>query len=129
MVADLFHYGHVEFLRRAREMGDALLVGIHSDATVASYKRRPVMTMEERIGVVAACRYVDEVIADAPLSVSREWIDRHSIDLVVHGDDMSEEAAERMYAEPAALGILRTIPYTPGISTTEILRRLGERRD
>ncbi len=127
MVADLFHYGHAEFLRRARELGDTLLVGIHSDATVASYKRRPVMTMSERIGVVEACRYVDEVIADAPLSVSGEWIDRNRIDLVVHGDDIDEEAKERMYAAPAALGILRTVPYTAGISTSEILNRLRTR--
>lgn len=126
MVADLFHYGHAEFLRRASQLGDTLLVGIHSDATVASYKRRPVLTMRERIGVVEACRYVDEVIADAPLSVGAEWIERHRIDLVVHGDDMDEDAMRRMYSTPAALGILRTVPYTAGISTSEILRRLHD---
>lgn len=128
MVADLFHYGHAEFLRRAGELGDTLLVGIHSDATVESYKRRPVLSMHERIGVVEACRYVDKVIADAPLSIDEEWIDLHRIDLVVHGDDISEDDTERMYAVPAALGILRTIPYTAGISTSEILRRLRERK-
>ena len=127
MVADLFHYGHAEFLRRASELGDRLLVGIHSDATVESYKRRPVMTMAERIAVVEACGYVDEVIADAPLSISEEWIERHRIDIVVHGDDIDDEATERMYAVPAALGILRTVPYTASISTSEILRRLRER--
>jgi len=127
MVADLFHCGHAEFLRHAAELGDTLLVGIHSDATVEAYKRRPVMSMSERVGVVAACRYVDEVIPDAPLSVDQAWIDRHGIDLVVHGDDMDRGEAERMYAVPEALGILRTVPYTAGISTTEILRRLRER--
>ena len=71
MVADLFHAGHVEFLRRARELGDELVVGIHSDETVAGYKRAPVMTMAERVRVVAACRHVDEVVPDAPLSVTR----------------------------------------------------------
>ena len=49
MAADLFHFGHVELLRRARELGDVLVVGIHSDETVARYKRSTVMTMEERV--------------------------------------------------------------------------------
>ncbi len=48
MVADLFHHGHVLFLQRARELGDYLIVGIHADDVVTSYKRRPILTMEER---------------------------------------------------------------------------------
>ena len=127
MVADLFHYGHVEFLRRAREVGDVLIVGIHSDETVGSYKRAPVMTMLERVRVVEACRYVDEVVPDAPLSVTREWIERHRIDVVVHGDDLDRDETTSMYEIPAAMGILRTVPYTAGISTSEILRRLDAR--
>jgi cytidyltransferase-like protein len=124
MVADLFHAGHVEFLRRAREFGDELAVGIHSDETVAGYKRATVMTMDERIPVVAACRYVDEVIPDAPLVVSREWIDEHRIDLVVHGDDLAEEMLMLMYRAPHELGILRLVPYTAGISTSELIERV-----
>ena len=50
VVGDLFHYGHVEFFRRARDLGDALVVGVHSDATAESYKRVPVMTMDSRTG-------------------------------------------------------------------------------
>lgn len=127
LVGDLFHHGHVEFLRRARELGDELVVGVHSDATVESYKRVPVMTMEERIRVVEACRYVDEVIADAPLTVTADWIGRHRIDLVVHGDDLDDGDTRLMYAAPAAMGILRTVPYTRGISTSQILRRLRQK--
>jgi cytidyltransferase-like protein len=126
MVADLFHYGHVEFLRRARQLGDALVVGIHSDATVTSYKRTPTMTMDERLAVVAACRYVDEVIPDAPLVVSADWISRHRIDLVVHGDDASDDQLMLMYRVPHEQGILRTLAYTPGISSTDIVRRIVE---
>lgn len=125
MVADLFHHGHVELLRRARALGDELVVGIHSDDTVASYKRRPVMTMDERIRVVEACRYVDEVVPDAPLSVTRPYLELHRVDLVVHGDDAGEEAIETMYAAPREMGILRLVPYTAGISTTDILARLA----
>jgi cytidyltransferase-like protein len=125
MVGDLFHHGHVEFLRQARALGDELVVGIHSDADVASYKRPPVMTMDERVGVVQGCRWVDRVIPNAPLRVSREFVEEHGLDLVVHGDDFDRERLLRMYGDPADMGILRTVPYTPGISTTEILERLA----
>ena len=126
MVADLFHFGHVRFLEQARAFGDHLIVGIHSDATVASYKRTPIMTMEERIESVRGCRFVDEVVPDAPLIVTREWIDRNGIDLIVHGDDFDPALAERLYGVPMALGIFRTVPYTPGISSTELIRRIRE---
>ena len=123
MVADLFHYGHVNFLRAAREQGDYLKVGIHSDEVARNYKRIPILSMEERIAAVAGCRYVDEVVGDAPLSVSREWIERHDIDLVVHGDDFNEELNELCYKTPIEMGIFRTVRYTSGISTSEIIAR------
>jgi cytidyltransferase-like protein len=127
MVADLFHFGHVRFLEQASAFGDHLIVGIHSDATVESYKRSPIMTMDERMASVRGCRFVDEVVPDAPLVVSQAWIDRHAIDLVVHGDDFDPALAERLYGVPMALGIFHTVPYTPGISTTDLIRRIRER--
>lgn len=127
MVADLFHFGHVEFLRAAKALGGELVVGIHSDAEVASYKRRPIMTMEERVRVVAACRYVDEVLPDAPLRVSAEWIAAHRLDVVVHGDDFDEEARRLCYSVPIDMGIFREIPYTAGISTSDLLQRFHDR--
>ena len=123
MVADLFHYGHVSFLRTAREHGDYLLVGIHSDEVVRNYKRAPILSMDERIACVAGCRYVDEVVPDAPLTVTREWIEQHEIDLVVHGDDFPEELSKLCYGIPIEMGIFRTVTYTRGISSSEIITR------
>lgn len=62
MVGDLFHAGHVSLLREARRHGDWLVVGVLSDDTAASYKRRPVMTLDEMVAVIESCRYVDEVM-------------------------------------------------------------------
>ncbi len=124
MVADLFHHGHVLFLQRARALGDYLIVGIHADDVVTSYKRRPILTMEERVKAVSGCRYVDEVIPNAPLVVDRAWIGRHRIDLVVHADDFDEDELDRLYRAPREMGIFRTVPYTHGISTTEIIDRI-----
>ena len=127
MVGDLFHYGHVRFLERAGRLGDELVVGVHSDETVRDYKRPTVMTMAERIQVIAACQFVHEVIPDAPLTVTREWIVEHELDLVVHGDDLDEESLGIMYGVPRDLGILRLVPYANGVSTTEIMERVRRR--
>ncbi|MBS0604597.1 MAG: adenylyltransferase/cytidyltransferase family protein [Verrucomicrobia bacterium] len=126
-VADMMHAGHVAMFKNARECGDYLIVGIHSDADVASYKRWPILTMQERIAVVEACRYVDEVIPSAPLRMNEEYIKKHQIDLVVHGDDFNPDTLMYWYGVPIRLGIFKTIPYTQGISTTDIIERIKER--
>ena len=124
MVADLFHYGHANFLRQAKQFGDHLIVGIHSDEVVKEYKRTPILTMRERVDTVSSCRYVDEVISDAPLVVDLKWLNTHRIDLVVHGDDFSEHMKQLCYKVPIDLGILRLVSYTSSISTTEIIQRI-----
>lgn len=124
MVADLFHFGHMAFLRQARALGDYLIVGICADEDMADYKQQPILTMEERVASVAACRYVDEVLPNAPLRVDRDWIEQHDIHLVVHGDDFSAEQLAYFYHVPMEMGIFRTVPYTLRISTSEIIRRI-----
>lgn len=75
---------------------------------------------------MAGCRYVDEVLPNAPLMVDRAWIEKYNIDLVVHGNDYSHEQHEYYYKVPIEMGIFRTVVYTRGISTTEIIRRCKE---
>jgi len=123
MVGDLFHYGHVELVKQARAFGDYLLVGVHSDDVALAHKRKPILTMEERVACVSACRYVDEVLPNAPWATDRDWIDKHNIHLVVHGSDYSPEDLYKLHAVAIEMGIFRKVPYTPGISTTEIIRR------
>ncbi len=125
MTADLFHYGHVNFLKNASLLGDQLIVGIHSDKVVEEYKRAPIMTMNERIAVVAAVKYVDEVIPDAPLLIDEKWIKKHDIDMIVHGDDWEISKLQNIYKIPIEMGIFKTIPHTPSISTTDIIKRLN----
>lgn len=136
MVADLFHYGHVEFLKNAKEqalkepnvnsLDDVwLMVGIHSNETVMSYKRCPIMNMSERMVSVASCFYVDQVIPFAPLGINQEWMDKHQIDLVcgnacITGDPVYDS----QYNVPREANKYRIIPYTDGISTTDIIRRV-----
>lgn len=129
IIADLFHYGHVEFLRQARQLGDQLIVGICSDHDIKTYKRKPILSMEERMQSVKACRYVDEVIPNAPAKISEDWIDEYEIDVVVHGGDFDEETMAYYYEVPIALNIFRTVPYTKGISTSQLIKRIKERTD
>lgn len=124
MVADLFHPGHVNFLRQAKSFGDELIVGIHSDQTVAAYKRQPIMTMTERMTVVRSCCYVDEVVPNAPLQVSLAYLNNLKIDYLCHGDDISTENIEAWYGEIHQQGRLKLVPYTPDISTTNLLERI-----
>jgi len=125
MTADLFHYGHVNFLKNASLIGDLLIVGIHSDKVVQGYKRSPIMTMEERIAVVSAIKYVDEVIPEAPLLIDKKWIKKHDIDMIVHGDDWEISKLQNIYKIPIEMGIFKTVPHTPSISTTDIIKRLN----
>ena len=126
MVGDLFHAGHVALLREARRHGDWLVVGVLSDDTAASYKRRPVMTLAERVAVIESCRYVDEVLADAPFRVTQDFLDEHAITTVVHGDDLSPEGAESIYGPAVAAGCFVYVPRTGGISTTALIQRVLE---
>lgn len=127
MVGDLFHVGHVNLLRAARDHGDWLIVGVLSDEVVAGYKRRPIMTLAERVAVIAACRYVNEVIPDAPDVVTKSFLDAHGVSVVVHGDDIPPEISEAMYGSALREGKLRLVQYTAGISTTDLIRRIRER--
>lgn len=124
MVGDLFHAGHVELLRAARRHGDWLVVGVLSDEIAASYKRRPVMSLAERVAVIEACRYVDEVVADAPDRLSREFLEEHRITAVVHGDDLSAAGAAHVYGPAVDAGIFVTVPRTGALSTTQVIERV-----
>ena len=126
IVGDLFHYGHVELLKKARALGDYLLVGVCADDLVGLNKRKPILTLEERAAAVAGCRYVDQVLPNAPWIIDREWIDQHDIHLVVHGDDYTQEQREYVFKVPIEMGIFRTAPYTQGISTSEIITRIQQ---
>ena len=142
MVGDLFHAGHASFCQRARAKGQELLlassdgggdgtvtlvVGITNDAICASYKRVPVMTNAERCACARACRYVDEVIEEVPLVTTRAFMEKHRLDYLVHGDDYTPAKVNLYYSEVVALDRYRTVPYTPGISTSDLLRRAADR--
>lgn len=126
-VCDLFHGGHVEFFRQARALGDRLIAGVASDATAAAYKPRPILTMEERLAVVASCRYVDRVLPDSPPRLDVAALDRIGADFAVHGDDITDQELERSFPGLMAAGRMKLVPYTATISSRQIVERVADR--
>ncbi len=124
MVGDLFHFGHTEMLRRAHDFGDYVILGLHGDDDCTQYKRTPILTLAERIGAGLACRYVDAVLPYAPLITSDELFDSLNIAVVLHGDDFNQEKTEKLYGAAIRRGIFKILPYTKGISTSEIIQRV-----
>jgi D-glycero-beta-D-manno-heptose 1-phosphate adenylyltransferase len=124
---DILHVGHVRYLKEARALGDALIVGINSDRSVREIKgqSRPIVTDLERAEVVAALACVDfTVIFDEP--TPKEIIDEIVPDVLVKGADWGvSEIVGRDTVEKAG-GVVLNIPLVQGSSTTEIIRKVIE---
>ena len=130
VVADLMHPGHVEFFRKARALGDSLTVNVVPDERVARAKRKPVMSTQERATMVAACRYVDEVIVDGPKVITREFMQARGFDVYAFGANGDGELATKLAdCEDLPEDMKVRVDYTAGISTTEIIARVLRRAD
>lgn len=123
---DMMHYGHANALRQARSMGGYLVVGVHSDLEITKHKGcPPVMTERERYAAVRACKWVDEVVEDAPYVTSLEMMDGFGCAFCVHGDDLATDASGRdAYATVKQAGRFRECRRTPTVSTTDIVGRM-----
>lgn len=129
---DLFHAGHVNFLRECAKFG-RVVVALNTDEFIAEYKGRPpVMSYDERAEVLRACRYVDAVLPNYGGVDSKPAIEEVKPNVVIIGSDW---ARRDYYAQMGFYqdwlderGIsLCYIPYTQGISTTDLKKRILER--
>lgn len=128
-VFDLCHVGHKKMFENAKKYGNKLFVGVHSDKNVESYKRTPIMTMDERCEAVKHCKYVDAVLPNASLWVTRNDIKKNNIHIVVCSPEYYNETDDKKgyYSLPRKLKILRLVPYSNEISTSELLKRMQDR--
>jgi glycerol-3-phosphate cytidylyltransferase len=122
---DLFHQGHVRILKRAKELGDFLVVGVSTDGFNEVKGKCAVHDYEVRKEVVEAVRYVDMVIPEESWDQKVEDIRRHRIDVLVMGDDWAGSDRFDYLKEYCELVFL---PRTGGISTTGIKEDLGGER-
>ncbi|CAE7248345.1 PECT1, partial [Symbiodinium microadriaticum] len=129
---DMFHAGHVSLLGRARALGDLLIVGVHSDAVVNQHRgsNYPIMNMQERVLSVLGCRYVDDVLLDAPWTVTREMIATLRVSVVARGticDTAERQEMEDPHAVPKSLGIHVELLSEETLSLASISERLKAR--
>ncbi|ELV8627216.1 phosphoenolpyruvate mutase [Vibrio cidicii] len=135
MSADLVHPGHMNILREAAKLGD-VIVGLLTDKAIASYKRLPYMTYEQRKEVIENIKGVLEVIPQETLDY-RDNLISIKPDYVVHGDDWKEGVQRETRAQVLECikmweGKLVEVPYTQGISSTQLnksVRELGTTPD
>lgn len=124
---DLLHPGHIGSLEQARALGDALIVGLNSDASVRKLKGagRPVLPERERAEILSALECVDAVVIfDEP--TPREIISRLLPDVLVKGGDWPGDQIVGREEVEAAGGRVVSIPVVPGYSTTAMLRKIRE---
>ncbi len=121
---DLLHYGHVEILRRSKEMGDRLIVGLSTDEFNETKGKSCEITFEKRKQLLEAIGYVDLVIPESHWEQKSEDVLKHQVDIFVMGDDWKgkfdflQEHCEVFY-----------LPRTAGISTTKLKSILKEDDD
>lgn len=134
---DLLHLGHVDYLRRAATLGDALVVGVNSDASTRALKgpHRPLVPDQERAAVLAALACVDlVVIFDAP--TAERLVHELTPEVYVKGGDWdpAEGAADQPSREPPEARVVRTyggdvryLPYLAGHSTSALIATIVSR--
>ncbi|XP_078483354.1 ethanolamine-phosphate cytidylyltransferase isoform X6 [Ciona intestinalis] len=122
---DMVHFGHANLIRQAKELGDYLIVGVHSDEEITKHKGPPVFNQAERYEMVRAIKWVDEVVEGAPYSTTIETLDEYNCDFGVHGDDISILAdGSDAYKTIKDAGRYREVQRTQGVSTTDVVGRM-----
>lgn len=129
-VYDLFHIGHLNLLRKAKEHCDHLIVGVSTDDLVMYKNKRAVIPFEERMEIVRAIKYVDEVVPQVNMNKMEAWEKLH-FNIMFVGDDWKGtpkwETYEKQFAE---VGVkIEYFPYTKGTSSTLINQVLLKLRD
>ncbi|CEG73083.1 Putative Choline-phosphate cytidylyltransferase [Rhizopus microsporus] len=126
-IYDLFHFGHAKALEQAKKAfpNVYLLVGVCNDIETHKRKGKTVMTDVERYEAVRHCKWVDEVIENAPWIIDQEFLDHHKIDYVAHDAEpyQSKESGD-VYAFVKAQGRFFPTQRTDGISTSDLITRI-----
>ena len=127
-VYDMFHIGHLNVIRNAKAQCDYLIVGVSTDELVQKEKHKtPVIPFEERRQIVAALKYVDEVVPQGDKDKMGAWKKYH-FDKMFVGSDWQGTAVWNKYEEEfAQVGVeIVYLPHTDGISSTQLTKYIKE---
>jgi rfaE bifunctional protein nucleotidyltransferase chain/domain len=122
---DILHYGHVDYLEKARALGDKLVLGLNTDDSVSRFKgpSRPVQDERSRALVLASLQFIDLVVffnEDTPLSLISELLP----DILVKGSDYLAENIVGSDVVKRNGGEVKTIDFIPGYSTSRIIEKI-----
>jgi rfaE bifunctional protein nucleotidyltransferase chain/domain len=125
---DLLHRGHIEYLKKAKSLGDVLMVGINSDSSIRKLKgkTRPIVQQDDRAAIIASLEMVDYVVIfreTTPFQVIRKLIP----DVLVKGDDYSKDNIVGREIVESAGGRVITVKQVPGRSTKNIIGEIVRR--
>lgn len=121
-VFDMFHIGHLNIIRRAKEQCDYLIVGVSTDELCQSYKnKKPVICFEDRVQIIEALKYVDKVVPQVSLDKVEAW-EKLKFDAVFHGNDWkNSNLYNDIEKKLSAVGVdMVFLPHTSGISSTQL---------
>ncbi len=129
-VYDLFHIGHLNLLKRAKEQCDYLIVGVTADELVSYKGKQAVIPCEERMAIVEAIRYVDKTVMQTDIDKVKAW-EQYHYDVIFVGDDWKGKPNWNQYeAELAKRGVdVVYFPYTQGTSSTQLRDVLNKIQD
>jgi glycerol-3-phosphate cytidylyltransferase len=128
-VFDLFHVGHLNILKKAKEQCDYLIVGVSTDENVRNYKHKnPVIPFEQRAEIVKAIRYVDEVVPQENMDKFSAW-EKYHFNALFHGDDWKGSSMYNdVESKLQSVGVdVVFIKHTDGISSTLISEKIGKK--
>lgn len=121
-VYDMFHIGHLNVIRRAKERCDYLIVGVSTDELVKKEKKKtPVIPFEERAAIIAAIKYVDKVVPQPDKNKLAAW-EKYRFEKMFVGSDWKGTPQWNAYEEQfAPLGVeIVYLPHTEGVSSTQL---------
>ena len=133
-VFDMFHVGHLNILRKAKEQCDYLIVGVSTDELVQEYKKKkPIIPFEERIRIVEALKCVDAVVPQTSMDKLAAWHDL-KYNVLFHGSDWKGSSMyEKVIKDLQGVGVdVVFLPHTAGVSSTllsEVLYQMNESRE
>ena len=121
-VYDMFHIGHLNVIRRAKERCDYLIVGVSTDELVQHDKgKTPVIPYEERAAIIAALKYVDEVVPQPDKNKVAAWEKYHFDKMFVGSDWQGTPQWKKFEEQFAPLGVeIVYLPHTDGVSSTQL---------
>ena len=130
-VFDMFHIGHLNILRRAKELCDYLIVGVSTDELVEKEKnKKPVIPYSERVEIVGAIKYVDKVVPQTNKNKVEAWENLQFDKMFVGSDWQGTSQWQKIEADFSPLNVkIVYLPYTDGISSTKLTKHIKKLLD